>query len=69
MIASTCGITTAPATPCAMRAMTSVVGQGASPHASDAIVNRPSPIAYTRRRPSPSPSRPAVIRNAANVSP
>ena len=36
MIASTCGITIAPAAPCAIRAMTSVSGLGASPQAADA---------------------------------
>jgi hypothetical protein len=45
MIASTCGITIAPATPCATRAMTSVVGEGASPHAADAAVNSARPVA------------------------
>jgi hypothetical protein len=62
-------MTIAPAMPCAIRASTSVVGLGASPQAADATVNRPSPIVYTRRRPSSSPSRPAVMRNAANDRP
>ena len=44
MIASTCGITIAPATPCAMRAITSVVGLGASPQAAEVAVNSARPI-------------------------
>src|SRR3954465_14801395 len=53
MMASTCGIRIAPATPCATRARTSVVGEGATPQAADVTVNSASPSAYTRRRPGP----------------
>src|SRR3954465_3853078 len=56
-MASTCGMTTAPATPCAIRATTSVVGEGASPQAADAAGNSARPTAYTRRGPSPHTNR------------
>ena len=69
MIASTLGISSAAPIPCTRRASTSISGLPATPQAAEASVNRASPSANVRRRPIRSPSRPAMIRNTAEVSP
>ena len=55
--------------PCTRRAPTSTAGLGARPHAADASVKRARPSENMRRRPSWSPSRPAVMRKVAKVRP
>ena len=58
----------APPTPCSPRARLSRVGSPAIPQRNEAKVKIPKPIEKTRRRPSRSPSEPAVSRKAARVS-
>ena len=58
----------APPTPCSPRARLSRVGSSAMPQRNEAKVKIPNPIVNTRRRPSRSPSEPAVSRKAARVS-
>ncbi len=50
-MASTCGVTIAPAAPWRTRAITRALASGANPHAADVRVNRMRPIANIRRRP------------------
>jgi hypothetical protein len=58
----------APPTPWTARATLRLVGELASPQASEATVKMAKPAAKTRRRPRRSPRTPAVSRNAARVS-
>ena len=58
----------APPTPWTPRERFSIIGDCASPHASEAAVNTTSPVVKTRRRPTRSEIAPAVSRNAASVS-
>ena len=58
----------APPTPCRPRARLSRVGSPEMPQRKEAKVKIPKPIEKTRRRPSRSPSEPAVSRKAARVS-
>jgi hypothetical protein len=58
----------APPMPCRPRARLSRVGSPAIPQRNEAKVKMPKPIVKTRRRPSRSPSEPAVSRKAARVS-
>ena len=68
-IASTCGVSSAAASPCSTRAPIRVDTLGANPHAADAAVKSPRPRLNIRRRPNMSPSRPAVMTPAATASP
>ena len=65
---SAAGDTIAPAAPCTIRAMISITGHCASPHASDATANRTRPAASSRRRPSRSASRPPASSSDPNAS-
>src|SRR6202042_1755226 len=58
----------APPIPCTARAMFRNVASGASPAASDAAANSPSPAANTARRPMRSATEPAVSTIAASES-
>ena len=58
----------APPTPCRPRARFSRVGSPAIPQRNEAKVKIANPIVKTRRRPSRSPSEPAVSRNEASIS-
>ena len=58
----------APPMPCSPRARLSRVGSLAMPQRNEAKVKMPKPIVKTRRRPSRSPSEPAVSRKAASIS-
>jgi hypothetical protein len=69
MIASTCGLSMAAATPWTRREATSVVGVAASPQAAEASVKSARPSENIRRRPNWSPSRPAVMSRVPNVRP
>ena len=51
IIARLPGVSSAPPTPCSMRAKTSAVALGAIAQRSEATVNRATPITNTRRRP------------------
>jgi hypothetical protein len=57
-----------PPTPCRPRARLSRVASPEIPHRKDATVNSPKPTENTRRRPSRSPSEPAIRRKVARVS-
>jgi len=65
---SAAGETIAPAAPCTIRAMISMIGHCASPQASDAIPNRARPTASTCRRPSRSARRPPASSSDPNAS-
>ena len=54
--------------PCAARAATSSGSVGATPHSSDATVNRPMPASSSRRRPMISPSRPTLTISVVMAS-
>ncbi len=58
----------APPMPCSPRARLSRVGSLEMPQRNEAKVKIPKPIVKTRRRPSRSPSEPAVSRKAASIS-
>src|SRR5262249_50513532 len=66
--ASDAGESTAPPTPCSVRAVSSRPRELASAHASEESVNSAVPARNTRRRPSRSAQRPPSIRKPANVS-
>ena len=66
--ASASGSISAAPAPCTARAATRVVAFGASAHAADAAVNRPTPAASIRRRPSLSPRAAPVSSSTAKVS-
>jgi hypothetical protein len=61
----TCAVISAAAPPAAIRAATSAGASGASPQASDAAVNRPTPARNMRRYPRVSPSRANVTSSVA----
>lgn len=63
----TCGTIIAAIPPCRMREATSISGFAAKPHSADASVKPPMPMRNSRLRPWMSPSRPPVIRPAANA--
>ena len=63
------GRTTAPPSPCTARATISADRFGARAQATEAAVNRASPMVNTFRRPNRSPSAAAVIIPAANAMP
>ena len=58
----------APPTPCSTLPATSTSSVPAAPATSEPIANRTMPHTKTRRRPTMSPSRPAVTTVAARVS-
>ncbi len=66
--ASELGTSSAPATPCSARAITSATIVGASAHASEATPKPPTPIANTRRSPNRSPSEPPTRISEPSVS-
>jgi len=68
MIASEPGVSSAPPTPCNVRAAISTPMSGASPHSADASANQATPVMNTRRRPSRSPSAPPSRIRPASVS-
>ena len=68
MTASTCGNINPLPRPCRMRARTSVVAFGASPHRALAIVKVDIPIMNSFLRPKMSPSRAPVISRQAKLS-
>jgi hypothetical protein len=63
------GSTTAPPSPCTVRATISADRFGASAQAIEAKVNRASPTVKTLRRPKRSPSAAAVMIPAPNAIP
>ncbi|GAA4105926.1 hypothetical protein GCM10022214_86520 [Actinomadura miaoliensis] len=63
-----CGSISAPNRPWATREPTSMPGDWASPHSSEAAVKPAAPTRNMRRRPYRSPSRPPVIRPIAMAS-
>jgi hypothetical protein len=67
-IASTCGYSSAPPTPCNARAAIKTPLDGASPHAADAALNRASPSTNMRLRPNRAPRQPPVTSRLAQVS-
>src|SRR4051794_14690270 len=69
MIESTLVDSSAAAAPWKARATISISGVVESPQAADATVKRMRPAENIRRRPSWSPSRPAVISGVAKVRP
>jgi hypothetical protein len=58
----------APPMPCTPRSRLSAVDEFASPQPSEARLKMARPTTNTRRRPSRSPSEPAVSRVAASIS-
>jgi hypothetical protein len=66
--ANPCGIINDPKSPCNARATTSHPTPGANPQASDDTVNPVIPIRNNRRRPTRSPSRPALTNPNAKVT-
>ena len=66
--ASASGSISAAPAPCTARAATRVVAFWASAHPAEAAVNRPTPVASIRRRPSLSPSAAPVSSSTAKVS-
>ena len=68
VMASTCGIIIAPASPCSTRAPISMSIEGARPHSAENSVNRLMPIRNMRLRPITSPSRPNGSRPSAKAS-
>jgi hypothetical protein len=68
MIARLPGVSSAPPTPCSIRAPTSTGRFGARPHSSDAEANQATPTMKTRRRPYRSPSAPPSRIRLASVS-
>ncbi len=65
---SAAGETIAAPSPCTARAAISHPGDCARPQASDAMVNRTTPVISTRRRPSRSAARPPSSRQPPKVS-
>jgi hypothetical protein len=63
------GSTTAPPSPCTVRAAINSDRFGARAQATEATVNRASPMVKTFRRPSRSPSAAAVMIPAAKAMP
>jgi hypothetical protein len=63
------GRTSAPPSPCTVRATINRDKDGASAHATEATVNRVSPMVKTFRRPNRSPSAAAVMIPAAKAMP
>ena len=63
------GSTTAPPSPCTVRAAISADRLGATAQATEATVNSESPSVNTFRRPKRSPSAAAVMIPAANAMP
>jgi hypothetical protein len=68
MIARLPGVRSAAPMPCSPRAATSISIDGASAHSTDAVANHATPITYTLRRPSRSPSDPPTRISAASAS-
>ena len=66
--ASELGTSSAAATPCRMRAITSTTPVGASAQASDMMPNQISPARITRTRPKVSESEPAIRMSALKLS-
>jgi hypothetical protein len=68
MMARLLGTSSAPPTPCTIRAATSTVMVGASPQATEAAVKMTTPKAKTRRRPKRSPVDPPTRTSAPSMS-
>ena len=68
MMASTAGVAMAPPMPWMARAASSSGSAVARPPASDAAVNRATPVRKTRRRPRMSPARPPSSSRPPKVS-
>ena len=62
------GLAIAAPTPCSSRAVTSVASSQATPHSTDAMVNRATPTMKVRLRPMVSPSRPPSSIRPPKVS-
>ena len=67
-LARICGIITAAARPCVVRAASRKNGSGASPTASEVMTSEPVPIMNRRRRPKRSPMRPQRMRPEAKAA-
>jgi hypothetical protein len=67
IMASPCGIITAPNPPCSTRNAIIEAGSHASPHSSEATVNPAAPITNIRRRPIRSPRRPLTTSPTASA--
>ena len=67
MIASEAGAMTAPPSPCAARAATSIAGLTAVPPSSEAIANMSRPAMNMRRWPNRSAARPPSMSIPANA--
>ncbi len=65
--ASPSGMIRAEPAPCTARAAISTPTFGATAQTADAIANKPSPTAYSRRRPKRSPSAAPVISSTAKL--
>jgi hypothetical protein len=61
------GVSSAPPTPCSIRAATRASTFGANPHSTLATANQTVPITKIRRRPNRSPSDPPSRMRAARV--
>ena len=68
IIPSPCGFSSPDPIPCASRAAFSQCASGASPAATEAAVNTPTPIRKNPPRPRMSPARPAATRITPKVS-
>ena len=67
MIARLPGTSSAPPTPCRIRAASSMSSDVARPHHKEASANTAVPIANTRRRPNRSPKAPPIMTSAVSA--